>query len=114
MTKTTMPMPAAAQVLGPAALNFPENFTMPAVVVARMAVTDYRKWLAKEHPGFDVPPSARNRTVDVPNYGRVEITLEDGVRTPVYDKYNEPTPQFFSWAVYDRNDNKLAQEKWQR
>lgn len=50
----------------------------------------------------------------MPGYGRVEITLEDGVRTPLYDRYNEPTPQWFIWTVFDTAGNKLAQEKWQR
>lgn len=109
-----MPMPNANTVLGPAAINFPDNFKLPPFVIAREALKDYKLWLRENHPGFDVPASARNRTVEVPGYGRVEITLEDGVRTPLYDRYNEPTPQWFIWTVFDTAGNKVAQEKWQR
>lgn len=114
MNRTTMPVPTAFDALGNAAHNFPEHYTFPPVVIARPAVIEFRKWLATEHPGFDVPSSARTRTVDVPTYGRVDIKLVDGVQTATHKQYGAPAPQWLVWSVYDLTGKKLKEETWQR
>lgn len=43
MNTITMPVPNATEVLGGVAANFPNDFKLPPVVVARVAIIDYRK-----------------------------------------------------------------------